>query len=37
VAILGGLGLCVLASWWIGKRRLEVDEGVVVEDDGATS
>ena len=37
VAILGGLGLCVLAAWWIGKRRLEVDEGVLVPDDGARS
>jgi ubiquinol-cytochrome c reductase cytochrome c subunit len=37
VAILGGLGLCILACWWIGKRRLEVDEGVMVEDEGARS
>lgn len=37
VAILGGLGLAVLGAWWIGKRRLEVDEGVMVDDDGATA
>jgi ubiquinol-cytochrome c reductase cytochrome c subunit len=30
VAIVGGLGLIVLFAVWIGKRRLEVDEGTEV-------
>jgi quinol---cytochrome-c reductase cytochrome c subunit len=30
VAIVGGLGLTVLFAVWIGKRRLEVDEGTEV-------